>query len=143
MKQAECPVVLIRPGANEARKVVLAAVNFQAIKPHQKDLNRRVLDRAKTIASSYGADLHIVNAYLDSLHYPDRGKLANDSGLENSKVHVQQGYTSEVVAAVAKEINADLVVMGTLNQHGKEKSLRGNTAERVIAGLDADTVVIN
>lgn len=143
LKQAQCPVVLIRPGANEKRNIVLAAVNFQTVKPHQNALNRRVLNSAKLIASSYGAVLHIVNAYRDSLHYPDRGKLANESGLGSDQVHVQQGYTSEVVAQVAKEINADLVVMGTLNQIGKERTLRGNTAERVISALDVDTVVIN
>ena len=143
MKQANCPVVLIRPDANAERKVVLAAVNFQATKPEQKELNRRVLESSKAIANEYRADLHVVNAYRDSLHYPDRGKLVNESGLDSRKIHVQQGYTSEVVAAVAKEINADLVVMGTLNQIGKESTLRGNTAQRVISALDADTVVIN
>lgn len=143
MKQAGCPVILIRPGAKEERKVVLAAVNFQALKPHQNELNRRILDRAKWAANNYGADLHVVNGYLDSMHYPDRGKLVNESGVDSSKVHVQQGYSSDVVAAAAKEIDADLVVMGTLGQTGKEKTRRGNTAERVIAGLDVDTVVIN
>jgi universal stress protein E len=143
MKQADCPVVLIRPDGNETRNVVLAAVNFQATKPEQKALNHRVLESSKSIAREYRADLHIVNAYMDSLHYPDRGKLVKESGLESSNIHVQQGYTSEVVAAVAKKINTDLVVMGTLNQMGKERTIRGNTAERVIAGLDVDTVVIN
>jgi len=143
MKQADCPVVLIRPGAKEGRKVVLAAVNYQAVKSHQQELNSKIFETAKKTAANYGADLHIVNGYLDSLHYPDRGMLVNKSGLDNSKIHIQQGYTSEVVAAVAKDIEADLVVMGTLGQTGRTKTRRGNTAERVIAGLDVDTLVIN
>jgi universal stress protein E len=143
LKTAGCPVVLIRPGAKADRKVVLAAVNFQADQASQKELNAKIIDRAKWVAKSHGAILHIVNGYLDSMNYPDRGKLVKETGLETDKIHVHQGYTSEVVAKVAKEVEADVVVMGTLGQTGKVKTRRGNTAERVIAGLDVDTIVIN
>ena len=143
LKTANCPVVLVRPGASEQRKVVLAAVNFQADKDFHKELNAKILDRAKWIAESHGAELHLVNGYLDSMNYPDRGKLANQSGIESNKIHVRQGYTNEVVADIAREIKADVVVMGTLGQTGKIRTRRGNTAERVIAGLDVDTIVIN
>lgn len=143
LKTADCPVVLVRPGAKEERKVVLAAVNFQATKEEQKELNAKILDRAKWVAESHGATLHLVNGYLDSMNYPDRGKLANQSGVDTDKIHVMQGYTNEVVAETAKSVEADVVVMGTLGQTGKRKTRRGNTAERVIAGLDVDTIVIS
>lgn len=142
-KTAECPILLIRPEATPSHKVVLAAVNFQAYKPHQKELNSKIIETGKWIADNFGADLHVVNGYLDSMHYPDRGKLANESGLPGEKIHVKQGYSSDVVAETAKEINADVVVVGTLGQTGKSRTRRGNTAERVIAGLEVDTVVIN
>ncbi|MEC8427023.1 MAG: universal stress protein, partial [Pseudomonadota bacterium] len=82
-------------------------------------------------------------AYLDSMHYPDRGKLANETGLDAEHIHVKPGYTDEVVSAMAKELGADIVVMGTLGQTGKSRTRRGNTAERVIAGLDVDVMVFN
>ena len=53
------------------------------------------------------------------------------------------GYTDEAVAKTAKDINADLVVMGTLGQTGQTATRRGNTAERVISNLDVDVVVVN
>ncbi|WP_390595057.1 universal stress protein [Simiduia litorea] len=144
LKQAKCPVVLIRPGAHDKRKVVLAAVNFQADKDKQKALNREIVQRAKYIAGNYDAELHFVNGYLDSMLYPDRGALANETGLPADRIHVKQGYTAEVVAAVASAIDADLVIMGTLNQLGSTGTLlRGNTAERVIGGLDIDVMVCN
>lgn len=144
LKKAKCPVVLIRPGAHDKRKVVLAAVNFQADKDKQKVLNREIIERAKYIASNYDAELHFVNGYLDSMLYPDRGALANQTGLPADRIHVKQGYTAEVVAGVASAIDADLVIMGTLNQLGSTGTLlRGNTAERVIGGLDIDVMVCN
>lgn len=144
LKEAECPVILVRPGAHEWRRVILAAVNFQAVSEEQKELNVRLLAYARWFAENYGAEFHVVNAYLDSLNYPDRGKLARETGLPPEHIHVRLGYTDEVVSEVAKELSADLVVMGTLGQNGLTKAVRrGNTAQRVIAALEADVMVMN
>lgn len=144
LKHAHCPVLLVRPGASEKRKVIVAAVNFQAREERQKALNERILGHARRVANRYTADLHVVNAYLDNMHYPDRGILARESGLSAKRIHVRQGYTDEVVSAVVGELDADMVVMGTLNQRGSAGSIRrGNTAARLIAALDTDTLVVN
>ncbi|WP_019530136.1 universal stress protein [Dasania marina] len=143
LKTASCPIVLVRPGAKTERKVVLAAVNFQAEDEEHKALNMRIIERGRWIAESHGADLHLVNGYRDSMKYPDRGNLVKKSGVASDKIHVHKGYTDEVVAEIANKINADVVVMGTLGQTGKVKTRRGNTAERVIASLDVDTIVVN
>jgi len=143
LKGAYCPVVLIRPGAKAQRKVILAAVNFQAERDVQKALNKKIIEQAKYYANVYGADLHVINGYLDSMSYPDRGKLVNETGISNDKIHVENGYTSDVVSALAEKINADLIIMGTLGQNGMTKTRRGNTAERLIAAVDTDVMVLN
>jgi universal stress protein E len=143
LKGASCPVVLIRPGARAERKKVLAAVNFQAVRDVQIELNEKILAAGHLYGDVYGAELHVVNGYMDSMSYPDRGRLANDTGVATDRIHVDHGYTSDVVANVAEQINADLVVMGTLGQNGMLKTRRGNTAERLIDALDTDVMVIN
>lgn len=143
LKTSSCPVLLIQPGAKAERKTILAAVNFQASKPEQVKLNESIIDWGRRVAAIYGADLHLVNAYLNSMHYPDRGKLARQSGLPNDHIHVEEGYSSEVVGAVAKRLDADMVVMGTLGQTGKARTRRGYTAERIIGALTQDVMVIN
>lgn len=143
LKTAECPTVLIQPGATADRKVILVAVNVQALEDQQRELNASIVNWGKEVARIYNADLHVVNAYIDSMNYPDRGKLARESNLASDKTHVVQGYTDEVVSKVANEINADLVIMGTLGQNGLVSSRRGNTAERVIAALTQDVMVVN
>jgi universal stress protein E len=134
---------LIRPGAKAQRKVILAAVNFQAERDVQKELNKKIIAQAKLYAEVYGAELHVINGYMDSLTYPDRAKIINETGLPNDKIHVENGYTSDVVSALAEKINADLIIMGTLGQNGMTKTRRGNTAERLIAAADTDVMVIN
>jgi universal stress protein E len=142
-KRAFCPVLLVQDGAAPARKVVLAAVNFQAIRDQQQQLNSNILARGNALAENYGAEFHVVNAYLDSMLYPDRGRLSKETGLDSGNIHVVQGYTDEAIAKVAKEIGADVVLIGTLGQTGMIKTIRGNTAERVISALEVDVVVIN
>jgi universal stress protein E len=143
LKSANCPVLIVRDGAAEQRRVVLAAVNFQASRDHQQQLNANILTRGRALAESYNAEFHVVNAYIDSMHYPDRGRLAKETGLDSKHIHVVQGYTDEAVATAAKKLSADVVVIGTLGQTGQAKTRRGNTAERVISAVKVDVVVVN
>jgi universal stress protein E len=143
LKEANCPVILVRDEAKPQRKVILAAVNFQASRINQEILNKNILERGMNLAKSYGADFHVVNAYIDSLLYPDRGRLAKQTRLSQTNTHVIKGYTDEVIAEVAKKIGADVVIIGTLGQTGLTKTRRGNTAERVISAVDVDVVVVN
>jgi universal stress protein E len=143
LKTAHCPVLLVRPDAKEKRETVLVAINGQAERQVQKELNEILLSRGHWMQGAYGADFHVVNAYLNSLHYPDRGKLVKETGLPSEKIHVAQGYTDEVVADVAEKIKADIVVIGTLGQNGMIGGRRGNTAERVISALNVDVMVVN
>jgi len=143
LKEADCPLLLVRDGAAPQRKTILAAVNFQASRINQDKLNKNIIDRGQQLADSYNADFHVVNAYIDSMLYPDRGRLAHQTGLGSGNIHVMQGYTDEVIAAAAKKVGADLVVIGTLGQTGLTKTRRGNTAERVISAVDVDVLVVN
>lgn len=143
LKGSKSPVVLIRPGARAERKVILAALNLQAERDIQKELNRKIFAEAQHYAEIYNAELHVVNAYMDSLNYPDRAKILALTGLPNERIHVENGYTSEVVANLSEKIHADLIVMGTLGQNGMFKTRRGYTAERLIMAVDTDVMVIN
>lgn len=144
LKHAHCPVLLVHEGASEKRNCVLAAVNFQATEEQQRSLNERILGHARRVANRYMAHLYVINAYRDTLHYPDRGQLARQSGVSARRIHVRQGHTNEVIAKACKEFGADMVVIGSLNQSDSEnRPWRGNTAARIITTLDVDTLIVN
>ena len=145
LKSSSCPVILVRPNTKvRDQKIILAAVNFQAESQVQKAMNKDIVERAQLAAKSSGAELHIVNAYIDSSLYPDRGKLANITKLPPENIHVELGYTDEVVSDVANRLNAGILIIGTLGQTGKRSTIRrGNTAERVIAAVGCDVMVFN
>jgi universal stress protein E len=142
LRHAECPVVLVRPGAPEKREVILAAVNMQGGEKRDA-LNDRILAAGHSLAEYYGADLHIVSAYPDSMHFPDRATTLNKTGVENDKLHVAQGNPADVISEVADKINADEVIIGTMKRTGLITTLRGDKSEEVLRKLDQDVVTIN
>ncbi|MYM62765.1 universal stress protein [Pseudomaricurvus sp. HS19] len=143
MRHAKCPVVICRPGVPSKREVVLAAVKMQDRSPEYEDLNTRILTRGKWLAEHYDADFQVVNAYSDSLSYPDRGNMMRSIGIEADKLHILQGPADEVVSKLAEEISADIVVIGTLRRKGLLMAMRGNTSERVMSALKVDVMTLN
>lgn len=143
LRHANCPVLICRPGASSQRQVVLAAVKMQDTSPEYVDLCDKVITRGKWMAERYGADFHVVNAYADSLSYPDRGNMVRKLGMPSEKIHVCQGAPDEVVAEVAHEIHADIIVVGTLRRRGLMQAMRGNTSEQVMSRVPQDIMTLN
>lgn len=140
MRTSQCPVLVVRPNSPPNRKVILSAINIQSHKPEYQRLNDLIISRTQWLAKAHSAELHFVNAYSDSLHYPDRSQLANKTGVDTANIHVKSGDPEEVIAEVAKDINADLIVIGTRNRANR---WRGNTAEKIITKTACDILAIN
>ncbi len=143
LRKSQCPVLIVRPEAQPQRETVLAAINVQAKDERYLALNEKVLARGKWMADRYGAAFHVVNAYSDSLNYPDRGQLVRDTGLDAECIHVKQGSPEDVISEVANALNADVVVIGTLAREGVLRAMRGNTSEKVIGKLTQDVMTLN
>lgn len=140
LRTAQCPVLVVQPGSPEERQNILAAVNFQSDKPDYQRLNDMILARGRASAINNGGQLHIVNAYKDSLNYPDRAQLAKKTEVDTANIHVKAGDPDEVIAACAKETQADLIVLGTRSRSSR---WRGNTSEKIITKVDCDILMIN
>ncbi|NOZ65366.1 MAG: universal stress protein [Alphaproteobacteria bacterium] len=143
LRISDCPVLIVYPGAQVQRKTVLAAVNMQTSNPRYVELNRKILAMSRQIAVAYGAEKHIVNAYEDSMEFPDRAKLLRDTETKQENTHVQQGDPVEIIADVANDIDADVVVIGTLSRRGIMAAMRGNKSEKIIRKLNRDVMILN
>ncbi|MEH6909694.1 MAG: universal stress protein [Oceanicoccus sp.] len=143
LRYAKCPVLICRTGADVQRKTVLAAVKMQDKSQAYTELNEKIVARGKWMAERYGADFHVVNAFSDSVNYPDRGTMVRKIDIQPEKIHVHQGSPEDVVAEVAAEINADIVVIGTLKRRGMKLAMRGNTSERVMSKIKQDVMTLN
>ncbi|GAB1256456.1 universal stress protein UspE [Aurantivibrio plasticivorans] len=143
LRNSECPVLIVRPNADAQRKTVLAAINTSSDSERYRELNVAIVVRAAWMAERYGADLHLVTAYSDSMKYPDKGQLARKANVSADHIHVKQGEPVDVIADVAKELDADVVVIGTMARQGMLAAMRGNTSEKLLSRLDMDVMTLN
>jgi universal stress protein E len=140
LRTALCPVLVVQPHSPGERKVILAAVNFQSHKPEYRRLNDLIIDRGQWLATIHNAELHIVNAYKDSLNYPDRSQLATATAVNTANIHVRAGEPGDVIAGVARELGADIVVLGI---RARASRWRGNTSEKIITKISCDLLTIH
>lgn len=82
-------------------------------------------------------------AKLDKL----MGHLVNSLGKKNfdtinPQMHLVKGAEQNEVPALAKQIEADLVIMGTILRHGVLGYLMGNDAKAILQQLDSSLLVI-
>jgi len=143
LRNSSCPVMLVTPDSAMQRKVILAAVNFQSPFPEYTELNLRIIKRATWLSEKYGATLYVVNDYSSMNDYPDFEEIKKASGLPFNQIRIEEGKPEKVVSSIAKEVNADLVMIGTRNSHDMESSFRRNTAEKVLMNLNRDMIVVN
>lgn len=113
------------------------------------------LERAVDLAKALGADLHVVHVFhvpvealspyeiplppslLDEVQAAARRRLeevtarAREAGVEAS-AHVRDGSPAEQIDDLARELGADLIVMGTRGLTGLPHVLLGSVAERTV-----------
>lgn len=157
-----CPMLLVGEKSAVRHKPVLASLDLESSDSEHKVLNADVLARSKALAGLIESEVHIVNAYnmvsigsadssLEQLKYEavqgardeylKRGQeIASAEGIEH--VHVQEGTPEMVVNDVADQIDAGIVVLGTIARSGVAGMFIGNTAESVMEGASADVFVV-
>jgi nucleotide-binding universal stress UspA family protein len=127
-------------------KTILVATDFS-------DSAEQALDYAVALAGKLGASIHVVHAIgVPSLGVPELGlavtgtmmesmlkaasseldKLASRRASANIATLIRTGDARDVIDQTAKEIGADLVVMGTHGRRGVSRALLGSVAETVV-----------
>ncbi len=143
LRKTSCPVLMIKDHTRwEDRRVLAAVVENPVDELHEK-LNQQVIAFASDFAESYQSDAHFVVAYHDRNHEPDAAAVAKRCNVEPEKVHIVHGQTDRVIADTAREIDADLIVIGTAGRTGIKATVVGNTSERLLDHTHCDVLVLH
>ena len=122
----------------------------------------RIVQRARAVASSAAAQLHIIHV-IEPLSFAYGGDIPMDfSGIqdeiyqqasqqlqrfaENSSIdeahrHIVMGRPEVEIHAMAEELKADLIVVGSHGRHGLAL-LMGSTANGVLHGAKRDVLAV-
>lgn len=164
LRKSPVSVLLVKDHAWPTKGNVIAAINVGTEDEEHKSLNTLVSEQAVYYTQMLDANLHFVNSYpgtpvniavempeFDPRNYNDTvknhhieamQKHAEQYGVDEAHSHVREGLTEDVISQVAKEIDAELVVIGTVGRVGISAALIGNTAEHVIDAITCDLLAL-
>jgi nucleotide-binding universal stress UspA family protein len=167
LRLCPCPVWLLKPQIHGEFDQVLAAIDVESEDEQHSNLNSKILELAYTIAQRDKAKLHIVAAWQlwmeDSMRRHAGDDAVNSirkdhearvhktldellqtpfSHANDIQLHLRQGSPVSVIQSVADEIDADLIVMGTVCRTGVAGFLIGNTAETLIPDITCSLLAL-
>ncbi|MEE2023748.1 universal stress protein UspE [Alkalimonas mucilaginosa] len=164
LRKCPCPVLLVKDHDWPEGGNVLVAVNAGSEQGYHKSLNSRLINKAKKVAGMLSAEVHLVNAYPGTpvniaieipefnpqeynstmkRHHVDAVKdLARQHNIGDDHTHVLEGMPEDVIPKVARELDAEMVLIGTIGRTGFSAAIIGNTAEHVIDRLDCDVLAV-
>ena len=154
------PLLLINHASAIHRKPVIAAVDVDTKDVVHQELNQIVLSQARQLADLLGSTVHLVNAYSLS-PYIGAGSAADQvirlkqknqlkSALNMAakyqiaadQVHLREGAADIVINDLAREIDAGVIVLGTVARSGISGLFIGNTAESIMEHTQSDVVAV-
>ncbi|PKF62577.1 universal stress protein UspE [Psychromonas sp. psych-6C06] len=165
LRKCPVPLLLVKHNKWPEKGNILCAINCKSMQDDDHHiLNQQIIDEANAMANIINANTHIVNAYpsppmnimlelpeFDPINYEDGLKTfhqqslleyAQKNNIDESKTHLVQGLPEDVISNIAKEIEAELVILGTVGRSGLSATLLGHTAEQVIDQLDCDLLAL-
>jgi len=166
LRTSHVPVLLVRGRQAYANPIVLAAVDPTHAHDKPAMLDNVILALGGRVARALSGSLHAMHAYnpvpLDvptsairtdasaARFYREvraRARTAFDRTMRQARIprarrHLIDHNAVDAIPETAREIGADLVVMGAVSRSGLRRIFIGNTAERVLGAIHCDVLVV-
>jgi len=164
LRKCPCPVLLVKEHQPQKNGNILCALDAKNQDDKEDLLNYQIIKEAKSLASIFTLNIHLVNAYprapaniiidlpeFNPIEYGDKLKIAhqemllnyaNKYDLQSENNHIEQGLPEDVIANVANKINAELVIIGSLGRSGLLANVLGHTSELLLDDLNCDLLTL-
>ena len=164
LRKCPCPLLLVKEHQWPVNGNILAAINVVNDETAQQSLNDKIAVQAKRFADMMQANIYLINSYpgtpvniaieipeFDSNEYNANMlkhhqqamiKFANKYSIANENIIVEEGLPEDVISDNAENLDAEIVILGTIGRTGISAALIGNTAEHVIDRLNCDVLAL-
>jgi len=167
MRKCPCPVWVIKSEQAERYSTILAAVDPDPDDAKKNALNVRIMELASSMARLEKSDLHVVHVWETHDEYLYSRRLASNLtdkvvrdlrimhrsrlidllkeckiDLPSNQIHLFKGEPGMAIENLAKELQVELIVMGTVARTGISGMYMGNTAEEVLHTVDCSVLTI-
>lgn len=161
--QSPCPVGVIKQRPNPTVDRILIGTNFTPV-------CNRLLELGIRLAGLFRAELHVTHVvepirrpFLQFGAVPEEELIAaHDEALSTARAkldeiaaredaaalspkmvtHLEEGIASDVVFQQTKELNIDVLMLGTVTQGGMSSILFGSTAQRLLPTLECSLLTM-
>lgn len=164
LRKCPCPLLLVKDHSWPENGNILAAVNVGSDEDEHQSLNRIITEEAQHLAQVIKANVHLVNSFpgtpvniaieipeFDASQYNDTmlqhhqksmEAHAEKYGIDINNTYIKEGLPEDVIDELSQELDAELVILGTIGRTGLSAALIGNTAEHVIDRLNCDVLAL-
>jgi len=164
LRKCPCPVLLVKDHLWPINGNIVAALNVGSDEQEHQSLNKKITEEAINLSKLILANVHLVNSfpgtpvniaieipefnaseYNESMlnhHKEAMAEHADAYSIPSSHTHVEEGLPEDVIEKISEDLDAELVILGTVGRTGISAALIGNTAEHVIDNLNCDVLAL-
>lgn len=151
-------ILMTKGNSATYQKPIVAAINARPADTAHQQLNERILETADLVAKISNSSLHLVSAYpsqsqagvakeqvsfLQEKDYKSRcHKLAKKYDILEENIHLGAGPTEYLLSTITDNLNARMLIIGTVARSGQQGDRLGNTAEKVLKQISCDVLVL-
>lgn len=159
------PLMLVSEHGSTLPQSILAAVDPFDTHGKPGSLNDDVLRAALQMAYATDASVHVAHAYeylpaaapvgaetvfadagvferVREEHRKEFIRFGEEHSIPEDRMHLREGEPWQVIRELAESMNADLVVLGTVQRSGLKRVIMGATAESILSELRCDILVL-
>ncbi|MCO4797594.1 MAG: universal stress protein UspE [Colwelliaceae bacterium] len=164
LRKCPCPVLLVKEHSWPMNGNIVAALNVGSDELEHQSLNTKITEEAVNLSKLIKANIHLVNSfpgtpvniaieipefnaseYNESMfnhHVEAMQNHAEKFSINKDHTHVEEGLPEDIIVRLSEELDAELVILGTIGRTGFSAALIGNTAEHVIDNLNCDVLAL-
>ncbi len=160
LRYAPCPVLMVKQNDSWDGRALVAAIDADPDDQDHHLLNQQIIRMADQVSSLSGARMHLVSAFpapmqsadpqsqlleqMQQRYLQNCQSLSAQLGIQPEVTHVAEGPPETMIPDYSQSASAALVIMGTVARKGLRGALLGgNTAEAILARLQADVLTIS
>ncbi len=143
LETTHCSVQLVSSEVVEDLHRVLIAVNAKKDDEENNRIFNAVVAYGKAVAATNkNGELHAVYAYSGSDEFRHLTDIAKRVDIDTSHVHEVEGNPEEAIVEVAKQINAQIIIIGLSTKGTLVNRIFGNMVDRLLNNIDHDILVV-
>lgn len=164
IKDSPAAVLLVHPESTAEYTNILATADLSHGHQGHRVLNRVINKYSRILADQDNEKLSLATAIpridpqllvaiqstsavgivkkIEEEYTKDAKAFCNVNNIKVSRLHIGVGEPSDVVNQIAKDTEANVVVVGTLARSGVEGLFMGNTAEKILHHMECDVLCV-